>query len=329
MATTNYKLFTKILAITMFTFLVSGAVWIFKNDNDKIVTKQNFELEKSTILKKLNRIQDSIGILINQNSAYKSELAEQNLKIADLINKVGKSTSGTVIKEDYSKEMQGLQNEIVNLKSINANLLKLNETYVKEINVLKSDVKVPTIVAVTPEKTVDIKKLKLDSNESIRGQRLGLITSVSKTNAKKDSLAIAKSNVKFEDNIANKIAVSNLKTASFVVNKSGLMLATDKVNKANVVKISFDVSGNKSINFLYKEYYIQIIDSKNNVIGLRKTKKFGSNELVYSGFYQMTFRNEPQTVSVNIDLLNEEKGIFYVKIFDQGKIMDATTFTLK
>ena len=329
MATTNYKLFTKILAITMFTFLVSGAVWIFKNDNDKIVTKQNFDLEKSTILKKLNRMQDSIGVVMNQNSIYKSELAEQNLKIAELISKVGKSTSGTVIKEDYSKEMQGLQNEIVNLKSINANLLKLNETYVKEINVLKSDNKAPTIVAVAPEKTVNNKKLNLDSNGNFRGQRLGLITSVSKTNAKKDSLAIAKSNVRFEDNLNNKIAVSNLKTASFVVDKSGFMLATDKVNKANVVKISFDVSGNKSINFLYKEYYIQIIDSKNNVIGLRKTKKFGIDELVYSGIYQMTFRNEPQTVSVNIDLLNEEKGIFYVKVFDRSKIMDATTFTLK
>ena len=93
MATNNYKLFSKILAVTLFTFLVSGAIWVFKNDNDKIVTKQNFENEKSLILKKLNRLHDSISVIMNQNNVYKNELATQNLKIANLINKVNFSSS--------------------------------------------------------------------------------------------------------------------------------------------------------------------------------------------------------------------------------------------
>lgn len=71
------------------------------------------------------------------------------------------------------------------------------------------------------------------------------------------------------------------------------MLASDKSNKANMVKVSFDVSRNKNVSFLHKEYSIQIIDANNNLMGMRKIKKFGKSELTYSSNYLLTFRNEP------------------------------------
>ncbi len=306
MVSSNYKLFSKIAAVTIFTFMVAGAFFVFKTDNEKILTKQNFENEKTLILKKLNRLQDSISTVMNQNSTYKAELEAQNEKIATLISKINGSSIETVavtdIKKDYSSEMQSLRNEVANLRSNNAFLIQQNNNYKKEIAVMKSGQKP------SPSMSLQSKSEIVDNKEVVE---------------------IEKNNVKLNSETTSKILVSNLKTATYIIDKSGYMLASDKSNKANMVKVSFEVSGNKNISFLYKDYYIQIIDANNNVIGERKTKRFGKSELTYSANYPLTFRNEPLLASTNVDMENAEKGTYLVNVFDNDKIMSKSTFVLR
>ncbi len=306
MVSSNYKLFSKIAAVTIFSFMVAGALFIFKTDNDKIVTKQKFESEKVLILKKLNRLQDSIGIVMNQNSSYKSELESQNTKIEFLIAKINGSTVASSdvsdIKEDYSSEMASLRNEVASLRSSNAVLIQQNNNYRKDIAALKSNQKPAPSIA------TQSKSEALTNNEIAE---------------------IEKSNVKLKDETISKILVSNLKTMTYNIDKSGFMQPSDKSNKANIVKVNFEVSGNKNVSFLHKEYYIQIIDVNNNVIGLRKTKKFGKADLTYSASYPLTFKNETVETTTNIDLVDAEKGTYYVNIFDNDKIMSKATFVLK
>ena len=306
MVSSNYKLFSKIAAVTIFTFMVAGALFVFKTDNEKILTKQNFESEKTLILKKLNRLQDSIGIVMNQNSTYKAELESQNEKIATLISKINDSSIETVavsdIKKDYSSEMQSLRNEVASLRNNNAVLIQQNNNYKREIAAIKSGQK-PT------------PSLSLQSKSDIT------------TNS--ENTETDKNSGKSKDETPSKILVSNLKTTTYLIDKAGYMLASDKSNKANMVKVSFEVSGNKNVSFLHKEYYIQIIDAANNVIGLRKTKKFGKAELTYSANYPLTFRNETLEASTNVDIENAEKGTYSVNIFDNDKIMSKSTFVLR
>ncbi len=306
MVSSNYKLFSKIAAVTIFSFMVAGAVLVFKTDNDKIVTKQKFENEKVLILKKLNRLQDSIGIVMNQNNDYKTELVNQNLKIASLIAKINGSNVATNdisdIKKDYSSEMASLRNEVASLRNSNASLIQQNNNYRKDIAALKSGQKP------SPSLSLQSKSEVLTNNAPAE---------------------IENNNVKLKDETISKILVSNLKTTTFNIDKSGFMQASDKSNKANIVKVNFEVSGNKNVNFLFKEYYIQIIDVNNNVIGLRKTKKFGKSDLTYSASYPLTFKNETVETTTNIDLIDAEKGTYYVNIFDNDRIMSKSTFVLK
>ena len=306
MVSSNYKLFSKIAAVTIFTFLVAGALFVFKTDNEKILTKQNFESEKTLILKKLNRLQDSIGIVMNQNSTYKAELEFQNEKIATLISKINDSSIESVavtdIKKDYSSEMQSLRNEVASLRNNNAVLIQQNNNYKREIAAIKSGQKT------SPSSVLQSKSEIKTNNETVE---------------------LEKNSVKLKDETISKIVVSNLKTTTFIIDKAGYMLASDRSNKANMVKVSFEVSGNKNVSFLHKEYYIQIIDANNNVMGSRKTKKFGKSELTYSSNYSLTFRNEPLEASTNIDIENSEKGTYAVNIFDSDKIMSKSTFVLR
>ena len=307
MVNSNYKLFSKIAAVTIFTFMVAGALFIFKTDNDKIVTKQNFESEKALILKKLTRLQDSIAIVVSQNNDYKAEFEEKSQKIAGLITKINESSSEklavTDIKKDYSAEMQDLRNEVASLRSNNAYLVQQNNNYKKEIAAIKANQKSSST-------------LSMQSNL------------VSNTKSGEIETTVTNKPIVAEEKVS-KIVVSNLKTSTFSVDKSGYMLASDKSNKANVVKISFEVSGHKNVSFLYKEYYIQIIDANNNVIGLRKNKKFGKADLTYSASYPLTFKNEPIEASTNIDLVDAEKGTYSVNIFDNDKIMSKASFVLR
>ena len=306
MINTNYKLFSKIAAVTIFTFMVSGALFVFKTDNDKIVTKQNFETEKATILKKLTRLRDSIAFVVRLNDELKAEYKEKSQEIILLISKINESSSDKVrvsdLKKDYSIEMQSLRNEVACLRNNNAFLILQNNNYKKEIAEIKANNEVQPLIALQPITKIT-KIAEIETND------------VDKVNVVEEKLS--------------KIIISNLKTMTFFIDKSGYMMASDKSNKANVVKISFEVSGNKKVSFLYKEYYIQVIDSKNNIIGLRKSKKFGKADLTYSASYPLTFKNEPIEASTNIDLVDAEKGTYSVNIFDNDKIMSKASFVLR
>ena len=77
------------------------------------------------------------------------------------------------------------------------------------------------------------------------------------------------------------------------------------------------------------DYIIKVFGINNNVIGLRKTKKFGKSDLTYSAIYPLTFKNETVETTTNIDLIDAEKGTYYVNIFDNDKIMSKSTFVLR
>jgi KaiC/GvpD/RAD55 family RecA-like ATPase len=54
------------------------------------------------------------------------------------------------------------------------------------------------------------------------------------------------------------------------VRNSGKQIETDKASRADVLKISFTIAENQIAKSGDKVYYVQVIDSKNNVLRDRK-----------------------------------------------------------
>ena len=129
--------------------------------------------------------------------------------------------------------------------------------------------------------------------------------------------------------IASKLSVLNLKTAAYKLRNSGKEIATDKASRADVLKISFTIAENKVAKSGDKSYYVQVIDSKNNVLGDKKTETFGDKSLTYSFVSVVNYENK--TVDVVQDLKGKdfEKGTYYVNVFDNGELVSKSTFSLR
>ena len=298
MSDSKYKMFSKIAAVTLFVFLVAGAVFVFKTDNDKIVTKQNFDIEKATMLKTLNKLRDSLSVVIAENQEYaaNSNLGAKQEKISTLIDKIAVAEVGTTLKKDYSVELQDLKNQVLALRRDNAALTQLNETYKKQVETLKTQ----------RDSTISLLKGK---------KATPIVNTASPTEVEVEKYS--------------KISITGLKTETFQQDRAGLMTMTDKSARANLVKVNFSISGTKASGSMFKEYYIQVIDAEENVLGLRKTKKFGKNELTYSATYPLTFKNQTVDASATIDMPGSVKGTYRVNVYDKDMLMSKSTFVLK
>ena len=79
-----------------------------------------------------------------------------------------------------------------------------------------------------------------------------------------------------------------------------------------------------------REYYVQIIDSKNNILGEKKTIPTGDKTLTYS--FISTVKYENKSVQVNEELAGKDfaAGSYFVNVFDtKFELVSKTSFNLK
>ena len=127
----------------------------------------------------------------------------------------------------------------------------------------------------------------------------------------------------------SKLTVLNMQTAAYKLKSSGKQIATDKAGRADVLKISFTIAENQIAKSGDKEYYVQVIDSKNNVLGSKQTVAFEDKSLTYSFISKVKYENK--TVNVSEDLAGKDfaKGTYFVNVFDKNELVSKTSFTLR
>jgi myosin heavy subunit len=127
----------------------------------------------------------------------------------------------------------------------------------------------------------------------------------------------------------SKLTVLNMQTAAYKLRSSGKQIETEKASRADVLKISFTIAENQIAKSGDKEYYVQVIDSKSNVLGEKQTVNFGEKSLTYSFISKVKYENK--TVNVSEDLPGKDfaKGTYFVNVFDKNELVSKTSFTLK
>lgn len=173
-------------------------------------------------------------------------------------------------------------------------------------------------------------------NEGLKKQNVTLTTQRDSTvvvlgEAKKFNEVLVGQNEELSKTVekGGKLSVLNLQTAAYKLKSSGKEIATDKASRANVLKISFTIAENSIAKSGDKDYYVQVIDSKNNVLGEAKKVTFGEKELVYSFVSSVKYENK--TVQVSQDLAGKDfaKGTYSVNIFDKDQLVSSTNFSLR
>jgi hypothetical protein len=242
-------------------------------------------------MKDLKDLKATYDAAIAENTSMSEELILERDKVVSLMDDLNKSKGDVASMAKYKNQFIALQGNMKVLMAENEGLKKQNTTLTTQRD--------STVVVLGESKKF---------NEVLVGQNEELSKTVEK---------------------GSKLTVLNMKTAAYKLKGSGKQVATDKASRADVLKISFTIAENHIAKSGDKTYYVQVIDSKNNVLGETKTIAFGDKVLTYSFVSNVKYENK--TVEVSEDLPGKDfaKGSYYVNVFDKDVSVSSTTFTLR
>jgi DNA repair exonuclease SbcCD ATPase subunit len=284
----------KAIILVLALLLVGSLFYIYKltSQTTQLETEvTNVKTEKENVLKELGDLKATYDAAIAENTSMSDELIAERDKIVTLMEQLKKSKGDTASMAKYKTQVGVLQ-------------AKMN-TLMQEVEVLKVQNKTLTTHLDSTEVVLEESK---NYNKTLVGQNEELSKTVEK---------------------AAKLSVLNLKTLAYKKRSSGKEIETDKASRANMLRVSFTIAENSVAKSGDKNYYVQVIDSKNNVIGEKATVTFASQTLTYSFISTVKFENK--TVQVQQDLAGKdfEKGTYFVNVFDKNELVSKTSFTLR
>ncbi|WP_298220981.1 hypothetical protein [Flavobacterium sp.] len=286
----NLKAVIAILAV----LLVGSLVYIFKMTSDAKAMQTEItstKSDKESVMKDLEELKARYDAAIAENTSMSDELIAEREKVVNLMADLKKSKGDAASMAKYKSQYFSLESKM--------------KAMIAENDALKKD---NAKLTTQRDSTVTVLGESRKYNEVLVGQNQELSKTVE---------------------IAQKLTVSNLQTAAYKLRSSGKQIATEKARRADILKISFTIAENKVAKQGDKTYYVQVIDSKNNVLGEKKTASFGENSLTYS--FETTVKYENKSVNVSQDLpgSNFEKGDYFVNVFDNGELVSKSSFSLK
>ena len=274
--------------------LIGSLIYIFKLTSDAKTlqtTVTTVKSEKESVLKDLADLKTNYDAAIAENTTMSDELIAERDKVVKLMADLKASKGDNASLQKYKTQYKAMEQKMQNLMQEVAVLKKQNQT-------LTTNLDSTTVVL------EDNKKY----NQVLVGQNEQLAKTVE---------------------LGSKLSITNLKTASYKVRSSGKQIATDKASRTDMLKINFTVAENKIAKSGDKTYYVQVIDSKNNVLGDKATISFGETSLTYSFTTRVKYENKTVEVSEQLPGKDFAKGTYFVNVFDKGELVSKSSFSLR
>ena len=284
----------KAIIIALVLLLLGSLGYIFKLTTDTKTLETNIttvKSEKEDMMKKLSELKATYDTAIAENTSMSDELIAEREKVVGLMAQLEKSKGNVAALAKYKQQYLALDTKMKSL--------------MQEVDVLT---KKNQVLTTNLDSTTVVLKEAKTYNQTLVGQNEELAKTVEK---------------------GSKLSVLNLKTATYKQRSSGKQIETDKAKKVDFLRVSFTIAENNIAKSGDKTYYIQVIDSKSNVLGDKSNVSFGDKSLTYS--FTTNVKYENKTVDVTKDLPGKEfaAGTYFVNVFDKTEIVSKTSFTLK
>lgn len=284
----------KAVIAVLAVLLVGSLVYIFKMTSDADVVKTELKTtltEKESVMKDLQELKSTYDAAIAENTSMSDELIQERDKVVNLMSDLSKSKGDVASMSKYKSQFIALQGNMKVLMAENEGLKKENTT-----------------LTVQRDSTVVVLGETKKNVEALTGQNEELAKAVE---------------------IGSKLTVLNTRGSAFKLKSSGKQIETDRASRADVLRVSFTIPENPIAKSGDKLYYVQVIDSKNNVLGDKKTETFGDNTLTYSFTTNVKYENKTVTVSEDLRGKDFAKGTYYINIFDRDILVSKTSFVLR
>lgn len=281
----------KAIIIVLSILLLGSLAYMYKMSTDNKESEVKLTTEKDNLLAELTTAKESYDKAIAENSGLKGELEAERSKIEQLIAQVEKSKGDVATLSRFRDDYRRLKRDMDRLMAEN--------------NRLKGE------------------------NANLTTQRDSTMTALGESKTYNDTLVNQNDKLTKTVEKAQKLSILNLKTESFKERNSGKLVATDKASRVDKLKISFTIAANEVAKAGTRMYYVQIIDSKNNVLGEKKTEVFGDYTLTYSFTTNADFQNKTVNISETLAGKDFAKGTYFVNVFDKDVLVANSSFSLR
>jgi hypothetical protein len=282
------------------------------------------------IMKEIEELKTMYDSKIAEKTNNYKALEEEREKVQVLVAALEKSKNDAKALVKYKTEYQSLEskmkvlvNEIVVLKNKKTNIvIKQNKPQITKTEVKPKIENVTNPIVIQPKKAAPT---KAKSDDFFAKKEL---PKPNNNETAKPVVEAKKTPVVRYEKFA-KVTLSSVKAVAYNLKSGSKFVETDASSKADLIKITFTVDGISNAKTGEKNYYIQIINAKNNVIGKRITEYFDNETLTYSLSKTINYNNQSQECSIDFPYKDFEKGVYFINIFDRNDLVGRSSFTLK
>ncbi|TWO32994.1 chromosome partitioning protein ParA [Seonamhaeicola sediminis] len=280
------------LGVALALFLGVGFYTMNLYSDSKENEKQLTE-EKQLVMNDLNAMAKQYDEAISENKVTNESLVEARERIQGLIDSLKISETNVRSLWRYKKKYLSLQ---------------------KEMDVL------------------------LAQNDSLRVENSYLATSLDSTRVKleertmfTDSLLVQNTALAEVVENASILGTVGLKGFGVIERTSGKLIPTERAGRTDKIRVCFTVAKNNLVQAGDQELYVQVIDPKNNTLGLNEQVEFEDKTLNYSIISKFNYENANLNVCEFVTTKGQdyEKGRYVVNVFNHKDLVSTSEFTLK
>ncbi|GAA4969831.1 chromosome partitioning protein ParA [Algibacter aquimarinus] len=257
-------------------------------------TQRELTEEKNLVMNDLNAMAKQYDEAISENDVANANLVEARARIQGLIDSLKISETNVKSLWRYKSKYQSLQ---------------------KEMDVL------------------------LAQNDSLRVENSYLATSLDSTRVRleertmfTDSLLVQNTALAEVVENASVLNTVGLKGFGVIERTSGKLIPTERASRTDKIRVCFTVAKNALVQAGDQELYVQVIDPKNNTLGLNEQVQFEDKTLNYSIISKFNYENGSLNICEFVASKGEdnfEKGRYIVNVFNAKDLVSSSEFTLR
>ncbi|MDG1715606.1 chromosome partitioning protein ParA [Lacinutrix sp.] len=284
------------IAIALFVGLgvFSTSLYKEKVENEKVLVD-----EKTKVLNELNQMAVQYDVAMRENKVVNQNLVEAKARIESLIDSLKVSETNVKSLWKFKKKYLALQKEMDFILTENDKLKVENQLLATTLDSTKVDYELKLAERTT-------------FTDSLLVQNTALVDIV-------EGAAV--------------LSANSMNVTGVIERSSGKQIPTERARRSDKIRICFTVAKNKLVQVGDKELFVQVIDPKNNILGVNEQITFGEEVLNYSLISKFNYENQSLPICEYLAKKNDdvdfEKGTYKVNVFNGKELVTSSQFTMK
>ena len=255
------------------------------------------------------------AVLVNEKKQVMNDLSIMAKQYDDAISK------NEIVNEDLVAARERIQGLMDSLK-VSQNSVNSLWRYKKKFLAL--------------QKEMDV---LLEENDRLKVENELLATSLDSTqiqlaerSAFTDSLLVQNTELVDVVRGASSLQTTGLKGFGVIERSSGKLIPTERARRSDKIRVCYTVAKNILAEAGDKEFYVQVLDPNNNVLGTNNQIEFDDKVLNYSLISRFNYENRNLNVCEFVAPDGDErfeKGRYVVNVFNAQNLISSSEFTLK